>query len=133
MNPFVLIVGGITAAGLLARRLADSNRVAARAARRRATSIREAQDGRLVKIVGAVRLAADPLLAPIGGQRCAYFRTAVTEEREFGFAVRDEGAQDFFVVEENSQALVRSARLRVALYGRSALPPSGQAKTRPTG
>lgn len=82
----------------------------------RATLVRDARDGKAIKIVGELVYAGRPVEAPLSLRACAYYSVRVAEYRGHGprgghwhEIVREERGVDFYVRDESGMALVRVA------------------------
>ncbi len=76
--------------------------------------VRDVRDGKVVKLVGELAYAAQPLTAPLSGRTCAFYSILVEEYRSRGTrgghwyeVLREERGVDFFVRDESGVALVR--------------------------
>ena len=105
-----------------AGQLRPARRVHARAADQAAlrrlapTPIRQARDGKAVKIVGELVYAGRSIPSPLSQRTCAYYSIVVQEYRGRGARgghwreiLREDNGIDFFVRDESGTALVRVA------------------------
>jgi hypothetical protein len=106
-----------TAVGALTMRLAFTrDRRIKRALRKvRPTKIRDAKDGKAVKIVGELVYAGRTIPSPLSLRTCAYYTIVVEEFRSRGRSgrwhelVREEKGIDFYLRDETGVALIRVA------------------------
>ena len=113
--PFVVLAGVV--AGLTTRVLYSRDRRIKRALKRvKPTPIRDARDGKVVKIVGELVFAGRSLPAPLSQRACAYYSIRVEEYRSHGTRgghwrqiVREDKGLDFYLRDETGVALVRIA------------------------
>jgi hypothetical protein len=80
------------------------------------TAIREARDGKAVKIVGELVYAGRSIEAPLSQRACAYYSVVVQEYRSHGTRgghwheiIREEKGIDFYLRDDSGMALVRPA------------------------
>lgn len=79
------------------------------------TLIRDAKDGKAVKIVGELIYAGRSISAPLSQRACAYYALSVEEFRSHGRGghwkeiIREEKGIDFYLRDESGMALVRVA------------------------
>jgi len=78
--------------------------------------------GKVVKLVGRLDYAAEPVVAPLSGRKCAYFQFTIEEWRHRGRSgewvpiVEQTSHRDFVVRDGKTAALVRTADAEVALH-----------------
>jgi len=108
----------VAAVGTLTMRIAFSrDRRIKRALRRvKPTPIRDAKDGRAVKIVGELVYAGRSIPSPLSQRPCAYYSIVVEEYRGRGTRggrwreiVREQSGIDFYLRDDSGMALVRIA------------------------
>lgn len=79
------------------------------------TPIRDAREGKAVKIVGTLEYAGRSIASPLSGRTCAYYAIVVEEYRSRGRSgawheiVREERGVDFRLRDDSGTALVRVA------------------------
>ncbi len=77
------------------------------------TQIGQISDGAVVKLVGRVSFFNQPLIAPLSGRACAYYKVVVEEYRNSGKSghwktiIEETQGQDFLLVDESGQCIVR--------------------------
>lgn len=107
---------GASAASGLAQRMSARGRARTHALRAPRRLIAEAKERELVRVVGRVELALDPLVAPFSGRRCAHYEAAVeqpTRPGAFRRALVEQRSQAFDVVDESGRARVDMQRALV--------------------
>jgi hypothetical protein len=112
--PFLLLA---TAVGALTTRLAFTrDRRIKRALKRvKPTPIRDATDGKAVKIVGELVYAGRSIPSPLSQRTCAYYAIVVEEFQQRGRGgrwhelIREEKGVDFYLRDDSGMALIRVA------------------------
>lgn len=83
------------------------------AARTKRVPVDQVSPGRLVRIVGTVEYATDPLVAPFSARNCAHYEVAVEHQARAGGFRRtlvEARSSSFYVVDETGRALVDTSR-----------------------
>ncbi len=113
---FFASIGAGAAFAVVARFAFTRERRIKRALRRvRPTLIREARDGKAVKLVGELVYAGRPIPSPLSQRACAYYSIVVEEFQRRGRGgrwheiVREENGIDFYLRDASGVALVRVA------------------------
>ncbi len=84
--------------------------------------IAEVVEGEIARVVGKVRVSA-PVVAPLSGRSCAYFRVLVQERRKRGKGsywvdvVDEAGGVDFLLEDDTGRAVVKVDRAKAVLEG----------------
>jgi hypothetical protein len=116
--PVFPVIVGIAFLGAFGMRIAfrRDRRIKRLLRRIKSTPIAEAQDGRVIKIVGELVYAGRSTPSPLSQRECAYYSIVVEEYHSRGTRgghwreiVREENGVDFFVRDETGMALVRVA------------------------
>lgn len=93
------------------------------------SAIRDAKNGDVVKLVGRVRPAAQPLVAPMAGCDCTFYDVTVQRVqssatgRQWVELIRERRVVDFLVEDGTGRAFVRGSELRFALVKDADLDP----------
>ena len=113
---FPLLVGALTLGSVAIRRAFTPERRIKRLLRRfKPTPIRDAEDGRVVKIVGELVYAGRSIPTPLSLRQCAYYSIVVEEYRSRGRSgrwhplIREEKGIDFYLRDATGMALVHIA------------------------
>ncbi|MBW2735681.1 MAG: hypothetical protein JRH20_25125 [Deltaproteobacteria bacterium] len=69
------------------------------------TTIANAEDGKVVKLVGTVAYASEPLEAPLSGRPCVYYHVRLANESVL-LATEIRSCAEMWVVDESGRALV---------------------------
>ena len=98
-----------TAASSVRERVSARGRARSAARRARRCFIRQAPEQGLVRVVGRVELAGEPLFAPFSGRVCAHYEAAVehpTRPGAYRRALVESRSQAFYVVDDSGRARV---------------------------
>ncbi len=114
---FAVMFGAVALVGALASYVFQDQRTKRALRRLRATPIRNAVEGKTMKMVGRVRFVGKPLEAPLSGQPCAAFRVTVDEAggRLFARIIKEERSVDFLLEDDSGRALVRTWNSTIAV------------------